>query len=411
MNFIIIIATAISIWTAAVEAEDFIIPLSIGSKKTFAPRLIIPPKVVKQDIDTLTSAFKTSYGGWSKFGEQLTKELFPELNKMGAEEFSTEELCDSIGEVLEKLPDNHIRVHTFDSSFDCGKSSAKKGSVGKNLNNGPLLAWSFFKKKVNGVLISVIAINRLPSPGDLWFGFPEKIKEIVKSGTPLIIDLRGIHGGDDTMTAQMARILYGIEDNEINLAPSLTTIQRQTPEALSLFLNTLGTVVLKRKFEGEFSDKLSVYYKEQWDLIQKAKTPKTPQEEKIVIDQSKLNLSKVFSHPIRLLIDSECESSCENTVAFFENHPNSKTVGENTAGSIHFGQVGTVWLKNSNVFVDIPTKIYNYSDKRFIEKKGYVPNIPVSSGKDAYKIALEELGKKPSLVGPPSGPNTPAKKK
>ena len=66
-------------------------------------------------------------------------------------------------------------------------------------------------------------------------------------------------------------------------------------------------------------------------------------------------------------------------------------MGENTVGSIHFGNNGTVVLKNSGVFAYISISYNQYYDGRFIEKIGITPKIKVPSGQDAMSYAWKDF--------------------
>jgi len=83
------------------------------------------------------------------------------------------------------------------------------------------------------------------------------------------------------------------------------------------------------------------------------------------------------------LIDADCASSCESTTDAFENNTLVKTVGENTAGYVHFGNSGGVILKNSGIRLQVAISYNSYLDGRFIEKVGITPKIPVPAGSDA----------------------------
>lgn len=95
--------------------------------------------------------------------------------------------------------------------------------------------------------------------------------------------------------------------------------------------------------------------------------------------------------PIYILIDATCASSCESTTDFFEFNPLAKTIGENTAGYIHFGNNGNVFLKNSGVNLQIAVSYNSYHDGRFLEKKGITPKIRVPQGQDAMKFAWDDF--------------------
>jgi C-terminal processing protease CtpA/Prc len=86
-------------------------------------------------------------------------------------------------------------------------------------------------------------------------------------------------------------------------------------------------------------------------------------------------------------MDGICGSSCESTINAFEWHSYVKMVGENTAGCVHFGNIGYILLPNSRIEVQIPTQYSEYFDHRFIEKVGISPDIKVPAGQDAYAAA------------------------
>jgi hypothetical protein len=387
--FMLTIGTA-----SAAPSSDLIIPLDIQNEGVFRPRSSVSKEAVLRDLDILMSVFKDGYGGWKELGGKFETEVFPKLRKYGLSHASTRDVCMFIGKILDTVPDHHLSVHEFGSEEKCGKTSIKRGSVGPNLDKKKKLAWAYFERRVKGKTVPVVSINRLPPPGDAWKGFLEKIQTLSRTAPALIIDLRGIHGGDDEVTHRMARILFGIEDQSAILAPASTVVQRQTPVALSLFLNTLGLAILKQKFAGKDHSQLDGYYSEYLDLLKKANNGSLPAVEKTEVKSGIFDPKRAFQGPIRILIDSECESGCESAVEFLERHPSAKTVGENTAGLVQFGQIGTLWLKGTNVFVDIATRSYSFADGRFVEKVGYSPSIRVKGGEDALDAAIQDIERK-----------------
>ena len=90
-------------------------------------------------------------------------------------------------------------------------------------------------------------------------------------------------------------------------------------------------------------------------------------------------------------MDAKCGSSCESTIDGFESHPYAKTVGENTAGYIHFGNIGYIVLPNSKIEVQTPTHFNHYRDGRFLEIVGLTPDIHVPKGEDAYSFLLANV--------------------
>ena len=88
-------------------------------------------------------------------------------------------------------------------------------------------------------------------------------------------------------------------------------------------------------------------------------------------------------------------SACESLLDYFEGHPYSRRVGENTAGMLHFGNEGFVLLPNSQISVQMATDFWKYKDGRFVERIGYAPHFRVEPGQDALNVALELLRQDP----------------
>jgi C-terminal processing protease CtpA/Prc len=101
------------------------------------------------------------------------------------------------------------------------------------------------------------------------------------------------------------------------------------------------------------------------------------------------NPASGHNKPIYILTDGGCASSGESTAAAFEHHPEAKKVGRNTAGFIHFGNVGIIVLPHSKITVQISTSFQEYADHRFLEKTGIKPDIETAPGQDAYDVAVQ----------------------
>ena len=68
-----------------------------------------------------------------------------------------------------------------------------------------------------------------------------------------------------------------------------------------------------------------------------------------------------------------------------------KRVGENTAGFIHFGNLGFFILPYSRMRGEIASTFNAYRDERFVEVSGIEPHLRVSSGKDAFETAFSDF--------------------
>jgi C-terminal processing protease CtpA/Prc len=255
--------------------------------------------------------------------------------------------------------------------------------------------WGYFERDVKGQKIPILSITHLPNPYYAgWDGFLEKVKEIYATAPALIIDIRGNGGGSDQMPKEMARILYGLDEDSRVPYPESRIVRRQSPEALAVFLNNYGLRILVTRLNGtEPTPDLFKVYEEWNSRYQRALMGELPPEDIIEISKAFFDARKVFRGPIKILVDAECGSSCESTLEFFESHPSAESIGQRTGGYVHFGNLGRLWLRKSNLFVGIPTQQHVYLDGRFIEKMGYEPSIIVAPGTDALNVALEEVAR------------------
>ncbi len=397
MNRLIALAALIFVPFVAYSypSDDLLIPLQLPSADTLRHKASVSRNELLQDIAILEEAFRNGYGGWAVFSRQLEQEIFPALRSLNKEKYSTQEFCDHVGKALDVIADYHISALYYKAPNPCQKTGLRKGQVGSNIKPRDEIPWGYFEKEIRGKKVPVIAITHLPNPYFAgWAGFINKIHEIHSTAPALVIDIRGNGGGSDSMPTRMAKILYGMANQADFPYPPSQVVRRQSPEALALFVNNYGFRILISRLNGsEPSEDITKTYDEWKARYDMAVNGELDSEEIIRNPDIPVDLEKVFKGPIRLLVDGECGSSCESTVDSFELHPNAKTVGENTAGFVHFGNLGRLWLRNSNLLIDIPTQRFTIDDGRFVEKVGYVPKIPVAAGINAMDIALEDIAR------------------
>ena len=205
----------------------------------------------------------------------------------------------------------------------------------------------------------------------------------------MILDLRGNGGGDDTRGFELASVLYGQK------SPSFRVIvTRLSPEALTIYRNTYFLKIENLK-------SLAPRVPEEWlrtyaklaTAIQDAKAGKVPPEETRSKSNAILDKSKIPKKKIYVLQDAGCASSCESLLETLESHPYVTTVGENTMGLIHFGDVSPFQLPNSSIRINAPIKFFKFPDNRFLEKKGYAPKIKLSPDQNAFDYVITLLKK------------------
>jgi C-terminal processing protease CtpA/Prc len=219
----------------------------------------------------------------------------------------------------------------------------------------------------------------------------QSVSSRLKHADSVVIDLRGNTGGNDAKGMELAKILFGHDIEH----PIKHQYRSQTPETLALLVNRLKVEIMNMKYDGlkvpdylfnEF-DNAEKYY----DLALKGEVA----TEKIRTGKgsgNRLNPITGYTKPIYLLMDGVCGSSCEFTIAAFEWHSYVKRVGESTNGTFHFSNSGIAVLPNSKIKVMIPSQYSEYFDRRFIERIGFTPDIPVKSGDDAYEVVQKIIG-------------------
>ena len=343
---------------------------------------------VHDDVELLVYAMHHAYGGRDFIPADLLQKATVSL-KSWAETRSgvitPNELCREIDHSLLMIPDGHL-IAFFNGQF-CSKERKvlfQSGKVGSNISIKRNQTWDFIVKKSTKAAIPVFSIHRFPGledPG--WKGFEKKLDEIMTQRPfAMIIDLRGAHGGDDAMARIIARKLYGQD------FPSQVEaiVRSETPETLALWLNSF------RRKPGTTRAELTEYEAK----FLHAKSGQIPSERKILFPLVRaIDVKKLYSQNVFVLTDRECVSTCEYLVEYLKDHPAVTTVGENTGGLIHFGNVCPLVLPHSGITVQIPTQYRMYRDQRFLERQGYEPKSRVIPGTDALKIVLKLINKTP----------------
>lgn len=370
--------------------------LLLNDSFSFSSPIEINKDDLTKDISNLVYALKNGYGGRKFVPEDSLNKAVLEISNLSNnsnEHFNVNELCNKIAKFLNELPDNHLSASL--NGNDCNKEREKffnQNHVGKNLCQGNQYPWALSYKNIFNQQIPVVSIISMPAHEDKsWNGFLEAILEIKKTAHAIIIDLRGNGGGDDTMGRYMATYLYGQDFP----SPWEAVIKSQTPSTLALAANNLSLKILRLKNRNK---QIPTYLVER--LAEKMKAFNSAINGELLAENREtinsgpsFDPQKAYTKPIYLLIDNGCQSSCESTVEEFESHPYAITIGENTGGFIHFGNMGQLVLPHSKIIVQMATDYWKRRDGQFFEKKGYYPKIPVPRGNDALDIATIEIEK------------------
>jgi hypothetical protein len=347
----------------------------------------------KEGIKFLIEALEMAYPAKWVMDIDKWQETIGQLQLFSIEkEISTLHFGDLLANILWAIPDGHLKVR-FNSS-SCGnhyKNNLKQPTTGNNLAN--LKTGEFWKldyRESRRGNLPVLALSGFPQSSEpQWNGFSEVINEIL-SAPALIVDLRGNIGGDDTKAIELTSTLLGYE-------LSLDWVREiicETSEAYALQVNTYSRIIWNNYLSKNKNppEELIAHKK---TLEEKARdlSVQAHNDSKLVkISQSKTThrITPVYNHDIFVLIDPQTQSSGEWTALYLKKHPNTKLVGENTYGMIHFGNSGHLQLPNSGLDITLCMKINELTDGRFYEKLGVPPDIKISD-KDTLAYTLTNL--------------------
>lgn len=354
----------------------------------------------KYDIGLLLYALEHAYGGKGFINKELFDSVKKALTDLYADvpidqTISTTDFVQKIDTILLRIPDLHLKIHLPNKEGFFGDTSAarqkeekrERGRVGHNRNQ-TTQPWSVeiypYKKKK----LLVIAITHFPPfQSQQWNGFIEKVTHHLNNVDGMIIDLRGNTGGADRAARELAKLVYGHDHFP---HPVEAIYMRKTAEAVIIFANNIKRKKEQLAQKGEDTTAIE----QQYDYLQelaKAYQGEPDSLEKRSLVCPPIQNESAFKKPIYILIDRSCGSSGETSIDFFAHHPHCLTIGENTYGCIHFGNMGFFFLPYSKLCVTMGIQFRKYRDNRFIEKKGISPMIKVPPGKDAFQVALHAL--------------------
>jgi len=358
------------------ENEKILHPSTLSSEEASA------------DSQFLIYTLENGYGGRNFIPEGLFPKAINKIKEINGP-LKIEDFKNRIDEALLVIPDNHLNARLNGEASPARKASVRLSTVGANAISDKNRTWEVRNIPIGPKKALYISITTFPSEKDkVWTGFLEEVSKRLLKSDAVIIDLRGNNGGDDAYGRKLAFVLYGQDPPD----PFTKEYVSQTPETIAIHANyyRLHSLVLKRDGK-EVSPYFDEIYQEIMIEFPQALNKEIPTEKVIVRNNQALKTSPSYTKLIYVLIDNSCISSCEGTVALLEGHPSVITVGENTSGTIHFGDIGFVLLPNSKIAVQIPTTYHERSDGRFIERIGISPKIMVPSGQDALKFTISKL--------------------
>ena len=331
---------------------------------------LLTPAQIIEDLNSLRTAATRAYAG---------PDFLSSLDDISTEAQSSAQFCDQLAKVFSNVSDAHLRASLYFKN--CGDSGLR-GQVGRNVGGD---SWRVQTMQIGQKEIAVLAIPRFfPKADSRWQGFLQAVEKIKAQGQPFILDLRGNVGGDDHYGFEMARVLLNMPADQNLPGPVALRKIRQTPEAFAVQVNAWTVGILRLQARGQSVPAFMLEKRaEVLEWMTRAQYHQFPDIFSEILPEQKINLSGAIQAPVYILVDRECASACETTLQVLENLPNRILVGENTAGAVHFGDVGRAFLPNSRVLVSLATSSVEFHDRRQIEKQGYAPSVPVEAGKDA----------------------------
>lgn len=388
IGFLLLLTT---IGCASAPTRDYRF-IEIPSEINKNPAKVLSQKDVAADIEQAVYALENAYSGSRHLPTGEFKTLVEGVHSIQGP-LSAQELCKRIDHLMDQVSDNHLTAKLNDKP--CFPNEQKtKGSVGANFyKEKDGVSWAVRldkKKKKTALLISIAGFPKSTSP--IWNGFIDQVKQALPKADFVILDMRGNGGGDDSKGIELSNLLAGV-NLKSPYGPQWNSFK---PETYQVFVNTFEYWARIRREKGEevppYIAQLKIDFIKKRDLALKGERPRLGDDETQAPEQEFV-YEKSIKKPIYILIDAECASSCESATDFFEYNPLVKTVGQNTAGYVHFGNNGNVFLNNSGTSLQMAISYNSYRDGRFIEKKGITPKIRVPSGQDAMKAAWEDFEK------------------
>ncbi len=339
--------------------------------------------LAKKDVEVILHFFKHGYAGYNFINQHIVKTAVAELEMLPDQNTTSWKiLCSKVASIFQKVPDNHLKVKFAEQNcLDKPLSEKRNGVVGKNIVDGNTTKPFFLSfRTVKGKNIGVIGIKNFPSFDDARWGQFEGSIEQLMSAESIIRDLRGNEGGDDSRGMQLVNRLAGKRIQQGQYAVDIEGTD------LATYVLILNKITSK---EIASSKKAWLRYREMYE--KKLNHPRQ-QENESPKEQSYSGIRENgYLKPIFVLADRACGSSGESTLLALKQLKNVITIGQNTAGTLHFGNQGLLLLPHSRIRVSMSTKIIKLNDGSFIEKTGFPPDLLLPDGQDALDYVVSKL--------------------
>ncbi|MBK9324338.1 MAG: hypothetical protein IPM97_15545 [Bdellovibrionaceae bacterium] len=349
----------------ALSPESLLIP----DEADFGARAGLNKHQVREDIELLLYSLRTGYGGRTNGDQKAFQIAIQSLKTLPSEiEYpaTSKTLLEKIDAVLLRIPDNHLHMESLELGFsEIRQKSKRRGNVGPNVAAKGGRPWTFLLPEFNKSL-PILSINYFPPAKDeAWKGFKSSVEKWLKSPAA-VLDLRGNHGGSDNMVFWLISRIKGAPVKLVYSSFSKSL----TPETMALKVNSVKFDIMIARFRKKtISESLKKDLVEATTAFQNAQAKKVDGYETVFFNDvitagmhksykgrlfilvdaecesscESLVQSLVDTHNVEIiLVDAECESSCESLVQSLVDTQNVEIIGENTAGTFHFGNIGLI---------------------------------------------------------------------
>jgi len=337
---------------------------------------------ILNDISTLKYALTNAYSGYF-FKNKKSIDLALDQLQVKQSSINRKDFCELIAKSFRSVRDNHL---TFKLGSEYCQKRSIKGNVGRRYKYKENKIWTIDRviKKNNHILL--ITISSFPSQSSpKWNGFLNTVKKHISKVNSIIIDLRGNGGGDDTIGFELAKLLTTNGKVTTPYGPQYKITTKQGLTTRWNYFNLLKHFSKSEKEESFFKDYIE---------NEKSKYTNNNNNDYVVVNNNEKKIHKSTAiRPIYILQDGACGSSCESTIDFFEHISPVTKIGENTAGSVHFTNLGFTLLPHSKIQVNIGSTFNTYLDNRFIEAVGISPDLKVGRGNNALEAAYREISR------------------
>jgi len=373
---------------------------------SLVPLAAITKAQLQEDLILLRYALTHGYAGRDHIAPGAFQAALSSIAALGESvgaALPTSELLERLTDILWPLPDSHLLVGVA-GKRDLGTArrlSLIKAGVGPNLCQRTDRPWEVGSVSVSGRDIPFIAFGAFPyHESPVWKGFPEAYAKVLKASPPaIILDFRGNEGGDNTWGMRLAQELFGQD-----IPPAVKARHfSQTPATFALSANNWKLEILMARKKGRTPE---AYAQKNLDYLltklSEARRGRLPPERVERWDQPRPDLAKMYQGLVVLLADRQSGSSGESLIPVLRPLPRMSFVGENTWGAIEYGDVGGIWMHNSQIFVSMATDYWEHWDGRGHEKTGWEPDLRLASGQDALDAAKGLIAD--HLLGQPPTP-------